>query len=181
MPKQVIYKPFEPIKKKDFSYIPKIDYPPYNDVGVSYQGFSKESGQSGGYTLNPQEPVVINWDEGDTHDIPSNKRLFVTGIYVAFASDLVGASFGQFKLSVQCDGTWGTTGFTNQEIIVVPFWSNQTTMNTSQNAFISFNPPVPVRIGTRTIHFEGSGGALDGYSGILTGFYDKEVELLSDN
>lgn len=175
----VAYKPSQPIKKTDFPFYPKYDFPPYPDIGVKYAGHSKSLSQGGGYTLNPQEPFNHFFNISSAAEdvtLIENKRLYITGIYVAWSSNLLAATQGFMVLEIDCDGQWGDTSFVNQQIISIPFANSEANKDERGQTFISFHTPIPVKLGTRTIRFlTATSYSLVDFAGFCTGFYDKEI------
>jgi len=51
---EVAYKPVGTINPSDASYIPRQESPGYDDVGISYKGFSKTRITENTFQLNPQ-------------------------------------------------------------------------------------------------------------------------------
>ncbi len=56
-----VYKPADNTNKIDFGAPKEIDKPEYDDVGVSFKGYSKTPSGNKEYILNPQEPADINF------------------------------------------------------------------------------------------------------------------------
>lgn len=180
MVEEIAYKPSEPIRKTDFPFYPKQEYPPYVDVGVQYHGHSKKLSQGGGYNLTPQKTYHNNFiatTSDDTHTLDPNLRLFVTGIHLSVATKWLAGVHGYVDFEIEQDGEWGSMGFINQTLFNVGKMCNDTNLGETADFFIPFNPPMPVRLGTRLLRFKSNTSYSNvKWIGILMGFYDKEED-----
>jgi hypothetical protein len=126
--------------------------PPYEDVGVRYQGFSKRLATGNTYAVTPQTPVFINGYVNNStavipiYTVPPNKRLFISSIQIE-------CSVGN-QNTVVGDSTGG---------MITAFFTT---------AQLNFNMPLPVAVefkGTVTIQNGSTGFSTSNY---LTGWLE---------
>ena len=88
----VAYKPLGNPKPSDASYEPIKDISTYDDVGVSFKGFSKTKISEGNYKLNPQTRWTYYWKTGtfstttisnDLETPPQGKSLFISSMQLS--------------------------------------------------------------------------------------------------
>jgi len=155
MPTYIVPKsPYPPIPIPNYIYTPPID------------------------DLRSQEKdiILLNFDEGDTLNIESGKRLWITGLYVSYYTDWLASTKGQVKLSIRQTGSWLNSGWTNKILMELPVCFAATgEPDKSDQIYISFPFPIPVDLGTRSIDFYSATAAANFFfAGLLVGYFLEE-------